>query len=152
MRTCPTIKMKILLLNTPTGLKPLYDADFDEKRKLRIGEAYEAEIKKMRNLRFHRKYFALMTTAWEFQSEAVTSHFGGNMEAFRKCVEVAAGHCDKVYHLASSSWVDTPKSIAFDKMDEAEFSDLYERVKTVIFSVFLKDIEEQEFIKIVETF
>lgn len=144
--------MKLLLLNTPTGLKPLYDADFDEKRKLRIGEAYMAEIKKVRNLQFHRKYFALISTAWEYQGEAVTAHFGGDMEAFRKCVEVAAGHCDRVFNLATNSWMEVPKSISFDKMDDAAFADLYERVKTVLFSVFLKNIDEEEFIRIVETF
>lgn len=144
--------MKLLLLNTPTGLKPLYDADFDEKRKLRLGEVYSAEVKLARNIQFHRKYFALINTAWEYLNEATTVHFGGNIEAFRKCVEVAAGHCDRVYHLASKSWLEVPKSIAFDKMDEAAFGDLYERVKDVLFRVFLKDIDEKEFIRIVETF
>jgi hypothetical protein len=144
--------MKLLLLNTPTGLKPLYDADFDEKRKLRLGEVYTAEVKLARNIQFHRKYFALINTAWEYLNEATTAHFGGNVEAFRKCVEVAAGHCDRVYHLASKSWLEVPKSIAFDKMDEAAFGDLYERVKDVLFRVFLKDIDEKEFIRIVETF
>lgn len=144
--------MKLLLLNTPTGLKPLYDADFEEKRKLRLGEVYQAEIKMARNLQFHRKYFALINTAWEYLNEATTAHFGGNIETFRKCVEVAAGHCDKAYHLATKSWIEVPKSIAFNKMDEAAFADLYERVKDVLFRVFLRDIDEQEFIRIVETF
>ena len=144
--------MKILLLNTSGGLKPLYDADYDEKKKLRIGEVYSAEIKKVRNIQFHRKYFALINTAWEYLNEATIAHFGGNIEAFRKCVEVAAGHCDRAYHLASKSWIEVPKSIAFDKIDEAEFTDLYERVKHVLFSVFLKNIDEREFIRIVESF
>lgn len=36
--------MKLNLLNTVQGLKPLYDDDFDEKKKLKIGEVYTAEI------------------------------------------------------------------------------------------------------------
>lgn len=143
--------MKLLLLNTPAGLKPLYDADYDEKRKLRIGEVYSAEIKKVRNLQFHRKYFALINVAWEYQGEAITTHFG-DIEQFRKTVEVAAGHCDRVYHLGTQSWMEIPKSIAFDKMDDTEFADLYERVKGVLFSVFLKDVNQEEFIRIVNTF
>lgn len=70
--------MKIRLLNTARGLIPCYDDDFDEKKKLKIGEEYVAEI-------------------------------------------------------------------AFDKMDEAEFSELYERVKDVLFEVFLKNISIEEF-------
>lgn len=52
--------MKLYLLNTREGLKPMYDEDYDEKKKLKIGEVYEAEIRQPRNLRFHRKYFALL--------------------------------------------------------------------------------------------
>jgi hypothetical protein len=38
-----------------------------------------------------------------------------------------------------------PTSIAFDKMDDAEFSNLYERVKDVLFAEFLTNISEKEF-------
>lgn len=55
--------MKIKLLNTSVGLKPLYDEDFEEKKKLKIGEVYEATIKRPRNLSFHRKYFGLINLA-----------------------------------------------------------------------------------------
>lgn len=59
--------MKIKLLNTSVGLKPLFDEDFEEKKKLKIGEVYEATIKRPRNLSFHRKYFGLINLAWEYQ-------------------------------------------------------------------------------------
>ena len=35
--------MEIRLLNTPSGLKPLYDEDYDQKKKLKIGEIYKAK-------------------------------------------------------------------------------------------------------------
>ena len=41
--------MKILLHNTDRGLVPVYGSDFDEKKKLKIGEDYEAEIRQPRN-------------------------------------------------------------------------------------------------------
>ena len=97
---------------------------------LRIGEVYNAEIKLARNLNFHRKYFALINCAWEYQNEDTTKHFK-NVECFRKTVEIAAGNCEPVYNLQLGQWVEIPKSIAFDKMDENEFRDLYERVKDV---------------------
>ena len=37
--------MILLLKNTVEGLKPLYDDDYEEKRKLKIGEVYKADIK-----------------------------------------------------------------------------------------------------------
>lgn len=136
--------MKLLLLNTSQGLKPCYDEDFDEKKKLKLGEVYEVTIKKSRNYLLHKKYFSLINTAWEYQSERVVEHFK-NVDCFRKTVEIAAGWCDTVYSISRKEWVEIPKSIAFDKMDEFEFRDLYERVKDVLFKYFLKNISEEEF-------
>ena len=76
--------MKIKLLNTSVGLKPLYDEDFEEKKKLKIGEVYEATIKRPRNLSFHRKYFGLINLAWEYQNEIAVEHFKHSIELFRK--------------------------------------------------------------------
>ena len=136
--------MKLLLLNTSQGLKPCYDEDFDEKKKLKLGEVYEVTIKKARNYEFHKKYFSLINTAWEYQHEKVIEHFK-NVDCFRKTVEIAAGWCDTIYSISRKEWVEIPRSIAFDKMDEFEFRDLYERVKDVLFKYFLKNISEEEF-------
>ena len=136
--------MKLLLLNTSQGLKPCYDEDYDEKKKLKIGEVYEVTIKKARNYLLHKKYFSLINTAWEYQSERVVEHFK-NVDCFRKTVEIAAGWCDTVYSISRKEWVEIPRSIAFDKMDDLEFRELYERVKDVLFKYFLKNISEEEF-------
>lgn len=138
--------MELLLYNTPEGLKPCYDEDYDEKKKLKIGETYRAKITLLRNARFHRKYFALIKLAWEYQNESTIAHFRNDVELFRKTVEIAAGHCEPVYNIELKAWVDIPKSIAFDKMDEAAFRDLYERVKDVLFAMFLMNIDEEEFL------
>ena len=89
----------------------------------------------------------MINCAWAYQNESTVEHFKNSVEQFRKTVEIAAGHCDTVYNISMMSWIDTPKSIAFDKMDEAAFQDLYDRVKDVLFSVFLRNISEEEFMK-----
>ena len=137
--------MKLSLLNTIQGLKPMYDADYDEKKKLKIGEVYFVDIKIPRNYRFHKKYFALINCAWEYQDERTQAFFNESVEAFRKAVEIAAGHFDLVYSIEKKEWLQAPKSISFSKMDEAQFSDLYESVKRVLFSIFLKNIDEDTF-------
>jgi hypothetical protein len=139
--------MKINLLNTAHGLIPMYDADHDEKKKLKIGEEYQAEIKQPRNIRFHNLYFALINCTWEYLNERQVEFFNGNKEVFRKSLEVAAGHCDKVFSFRLKEWVDVPKSVSFSSMDEHEFRDLYDRVKDVIFNTILKDISIEEFNK-----
>ena len=136
--------MKLLVVNTPRGLVPLGDDDYEEKRKLKLGETYSVEVKVVRNVDFHRKYFALIAYAWEFLNEQETERFK-DKENFRKYIEIAAGHCDVIFHPRLQEFVEIPKSIAFAKMDNTAFSDLYGRVKDVIFSIIGDRVTQEEF-------
>ena len=60
---------------------------------------------------------------------------------------IAAGWYEPVYSIDKKEWTQNYKSIAFDKMDEAEFMDLYDNVKRVLFQTFLRHIDEEEFVK-----
>lgn len=144
--------MELNLLNTAGGLVPCDDNDYEEKRKLKVGQIYKATIKLNRNYRLHRKYFALINCAWAYQNERQTAFFKGSVEIFRKTMEMAAGHCERVYSIEHKEWRDIPKSIAFDKMDEAEFRDLYERVKDVLFATALRGVSEEEFLNALTNF
>lgn len=135
--------MKLLLKNTTSGLIPIYDDDYEEKKKLKIGQIYEVSIKLVRNYEFHKKYFALINCAWEYLTEP-QAEFYKNKEIFRKIIEVVAGHCEKWYSPELKKWVEIPKSISFDKMDNAEFQDLYSRVLDVIIISLKIDREEFE--------
>ena len=136
--------MKLLVVNTPRGLVPLGDDDYEQKRKLKLGETYSVEVKVVRNVDFHRKYFALIAYAWEFLDEQETERFK-DKENFRKYIEIAAGHCDVIFHPRLQEFVEIPKSIAFAKMDNTAFSDLYGRVKDVIFSIIGDRVTQEEF-------
>lgn len=141
-------KMKINLLNTSSGFKLMDDEDFENKKQLKIGEVYQAEIKKVRNYMFLKKYFALINCTWEYLNEVQHEFFKNSKEVFRKSLEVSAGHCDKVFNLSLKAWIDVPKSIAFDTMDELAFQKLYDSVRDVIFISILKGkISEEEFNK-----
>lgn len=144
--------MKIKLMCTPSGLKPLYDEDYDQKKKLKVGSVYVATISEMRNVAFHRKYFSLINLSWEYLNEHQRDFFRENVDAFRKTVEVAAGHYEPVYSIARQSWLEVPKSIAFDKLSEADFEQLYEKVKNVIFNMFIPDSVKDEFEYILKDF
>lgn len=143
--------MKLLVVNTSLGLVPYGDEDNEEKQKLKIGETYSVEVKVARNLDFHRKYFALVSYAWEFLTEAETATFR-TKENFRKYLEISAGHCEVIYHPRLQEFVEIPKSIAFGKMDNAEFDDLYRRVKDVVFSMIGSRVSEDEFERLVLDF
>ena len=136
--------MRLMVVNTPRGLVPFGDDDYDQKRKLKLGEAYSVEVRVARNVDFHRKYFALISYSWEFLNEKEIERFKSK-ENFRKYLEIAAGHCEVIYHPRLQEFVEIPKSISFGSMDNAGFSDLYERVKNVIFSIIGGRVSETEF-------
>ena len=136
--------MIIYLKNTASGLMPCYDTDYENKKKLKIGQIYKAEIKQARNYELHKKYFALINCAWEYLNERTQEHFGG-VNHFRETVQIAAGHCEKYYSLERKEWIEQTKSISFAKMGEFEFRELYQNVRHVLFSVFLKHVTEDEF-------
>ena len=137
--------MKLFLKNTMNGLIPLSDSDYDEKRRLKIGEVYEVEIKKTRNIQFHKKYFSLIACAWDCLNDDEKEFFS-SQEILRKTLEIASGHCERIYSIKDSDFRDIPKSVSFGSMDNTEFQSLYENVKNVIFNYVLKGkISEEDF-------
>ena len=114
---------------------------------LKVGQTYTVEVRVARNVDFHRKYFALISYAWEFLNENETAAFR-TKEGFRKSLEITAGHYEPVYDLETQSFIHVPKSISFGSMDNAEFSVLYERVKDVIFSIIGSRVTREEFERI----
>jgi hypothetical protein len=112
--------MKILLKNTLTGLVPLYGSDHDGRKRLKVGETYEAEIKRPRNVDFHRKFFALLNLGHS------NTELDMPFEAYRKYMTMKAGFFNS-YHTPKGTFFE-PQSIAFGSMDEDTFADVYSRV------------------------
>ena len=137
--------MKINLVVTNDGFICATDNDKEQTKTLKRGSIVECTIKEYRNYRFHKLYFALISCAWEYLLEEQQKFFYDNKDCFRKTVEVAAGHCEPVYDRKHNKWIDIPKSVAFDKLTEAEFHSLYERVRDVIYTMFIPDINKREF-------
>lgn len=137
--------MKLNLVVTSTGFQPATDDDYEKKRTLKNGSVVECTVKEMRNYKFHRLYFALINTAWSFLNERQQAFFKDDVEVFRKTVEISSGHFEPVYSTARKEWIEVPRSIAFDKLTEADFHNLYERVKDTLYSLFLKSVSKEDF-------
>lgn len=135
--------MKLMLQNTAVGLVPLYESDFDEKRKLKLGQVYMADVKVARNIRFHRKMWSMLNTAWALLPEKTQSGFR-SFEGFRAYLLVAAGFYDTFFSPRLKEFVEIPRSMSFASMDEAEFNDCYDRVKDVIWKILSARIEITE--------
>lgn len=152
--------MKLFVRNTPHGLVPLYDDDYDEKKKLVIGRDYRVEVKLVRHLPFHRKYFAMLDAAWCLLTEKQRTFFGGatygekfGKEAFRKSVQITAGLFEPIYDGKEKRWQKSVRSIAFENMDEAEFEKAYQAVYDTVMGILsANDVTQEQFERMIENF
>lgn len=138
--------MKLRLVNTANGLVPETDYDYEQKQHLKIGEVYTADVHLSRNAEFHRRYFKMIHTAWSFLPEPLR-YFFHSEDGFRKHVQMIAGYYEPFFHPRLQEWVDGPKSIAYDKLDQGEFEKLYTQVRTVLDSILTRYISQEEFEK-----
>lgn len=137
--------MEILLYNTPSGLKPCYDDDYEEKKKLKIGEIYKAKITIPRNIKHHRKFFAMLKTCWEYQSEERRAKmFQNSFDLFRQTVLLAAGISNRIWDVNAKRFIDIPKSISFSNMTQTEFDEVYNRCFDVLCSTFVAHVSRYE--------
>lgn len=137
--------MRLQLLNTPLGLKPLYPEDYDEAKKLKQGEVYDADLKVPRNPRFHRLFFALINVGYAYIPGAVQDTYFKGVEGFRKSVLIAAGFSRQFWSVKHQCFMEEAESISFSSMDDAKFHDCYDRCKDVIFSLISKYVTIEDF-------
>ncbi|TSE03351.1 DUF1367 family protein [Aquimarina algiphila] len=128
--------MKLFLVKQLNNtLKVVYNSDHDKIKKLKLGEMYQCEVKRPRNIGFHRKFFALVNMVFDNQEIYV------NLDRLRKDLTIEAGFYDE--------WVDfqgviqrEAKSISFAKMKESDFQDMYSKVIDVIVQYFHFDRQD----------
>jgi len=143
--------MKLNCINTVRGLVPLDDDSYEDKKRLKVGEVYECDVKLVRNYKFLKKAFALLNCTWELMDEKQQASWRSK-EGFRAYLTVAAGHFDLYYNPRLCAFVEVPASWSFDKMDEATFSKLYDAMKNVVFAVLGDKVTEETFNKVLSNF
>lgn len=133
--------MKITVKKTYLGLVPASRGEFDklEKAKFIDGELYEVEINKKRNIKFHRKFFALINICYENQE------YYKDIEDLRKELIIGAGFSREVVTHHGEIKREA-LSLSFSSMDEIKFEEVYGRVLTEVMMMLdctNDDINEQ---------
>lgn len=124
--------MRVFLYKQNEAFHPADDDQREKLKRIKERDLVEVELKKPRNIKFHRKYFALLNTIFE-QQEKYT-----NRNHFRTDLQIRAGHYDE--HITDQGEVIyMPKSISFASMDEHAFSDLYNNVLDICLRAYLPD-------------
>ena len=125
----------------PGGLRAVNPLEADKLDGL-IGREVMASIKQPRNIKFHKKYFALIGTARSMIDDEYT------MEQFRALCIAGAGYCDFVQ--GDKGLVAVPLSMSFAAMDETEFNRLYQDTLTFICQRW--ELDQSQLSQLVEFF
>ena len=123
------------------GLVPADEQTREWFAKIKYSELIWGDMRRKRNARFHRKYFAMLQYAFDVWKEnlaargAMGTYKGQsvmpNFERFRKEIAVLCGFYEPVFSLKGEVKLNA-KSISFAKMGEDEFDDLYNKTLTLL--------------------
>ena len=136
----------LALLKTQGGYVPATEQDSEVMETHKLGQVIHADFKKMRNSKFHRKFFSLLNLGYESFEPAELSNDHGpvqkNFDQFREDVTILAGYYIQTVRLDGSVRV-VAKSIKFGSMAEHEFNKLYSSVINVLLKNVLTNYKDQ---------
>ena len=117
---------------------PAYDSDKELMSNIKVGEIYKYKFSKPRNIKFHRKFFALINLVYQNQE-----HYS-SIEHLRRDLTIESGYYNVRVNKFTGEEIIEPKSISFASMDEIEFGKLYGKFLVTVIRVFGWDGEEIE--------
>ena len=111
---------------------------------LPAGVVFKIQITQPRNVKFHRKFFALLKIILDNQS-----HFQ-NLDELLYAVKIRLGYSVPVQLKGMVGHM--PKSISFSKMDEQAFSEFYERTLDFLITDVIPGLNKEDLEKELEGF
>lgn len=120
------------------SLIPAYDSDKEMLSSIKVGEIYKYKFSKPRNIKFHRKFFALINLVYHNQDHYTSA------DDLRHDLTIESGFFELRVNKFTGEEVKVAKSIAFASMDEVEFSSLYSKFLDTVVRVFGWDGEDIE--------
>lgn len=144
----------ILMKSALDALIPYDEAAAEFVRKCKTGELLHSDYKRVRNYRFHKKYFALIKFAFDqWEPKGELSYKGmpvsKNLNRFRKDIAILSGFFETAVNLKGEVRLEA-KSISFSQMDEIEFEQLYSTTINVVLSRILTNYTREDLDLVVE--
>lgn len=135
--------MDIYCRVTELGLIPMYDSDYDEKQRLKVGETVLCRISKPRNYEFHKKFWALVRMTFENLPERLHRMLDiFSEEDMLVSLKLDLGYATTFWH--GNRQVVRLESISFASMDETEFERFYQRSIDIILEKYLRGTSRQD--------
>jgi hypothetical protein len=111
----------LYLIRTLTGFAAVDDAGKDLLRKIKIGKVVKCDVSQPRNIKHHRKFFALLNTVWTAAGDWPT------VDDLLVELKIKLGITREVVIRESGEVVKIVGSISFAAMDQEAFDTFYER-------------------------
>lgn len=112
---------ELYLVRTISGLSAADDAAKDVLRKIKLGNMVKCEVSQPRNLKHHRKFFALLNTVWTAAGD------WPSVDELLIELKLKLGLTRDVVIRESGEVVKVLGSISFAAMDQTAFDTFYER-------------------------
>lgn len=144
--------MEIHLVRTSLGLQAYSDEDYELLKKVKVGTIVKAKIVQPRNVKFHRKFFALISAAWDCLTEVQRTNLRSK-DTFREQLLITSGFSEPLFDINGQQFLERAKSISFAKMDEPSFNEVYNRVLDTILTLLIANgVSEAEFNNILSNY
>lgn len=120
--------------------------------KCKQGQLLNCDVSKPRNPKFHRKFWALIDTAFNWwvppyqETTLLEEKYGrpeANRDRFRKELTIMAGFAEPVINLKGEYRLEA-KSISFANMDDDEFAEVYNRTIDAALKILPKNISRDD--------
>jgi hypothetical protein len=138
-----------------TYLVPAYEGDQEVIKKMKHGEVYKGKLSLPRNIKFHKKFFALLGIVFENLPHdfAIKTEAGQEIEikdtdSLLWHIKMQMGYHEEKVTLGGRITYEA-KSISFASMDEIEFQEFYSKAIDVILKYFLKGANKEELEQVV---
>lgn len=145
--------MKVNLIKQGQVFIPATPQDEEKLSQVKSGQPVEVELKQKRNVKFLRKFFAMLNIgfeAFEPNEKAYKGHVAEkNFERFRKDVVIMAGFYDATYDIKGNLKLEA-HSISFGKMSEDEFNKVYNACCNVLLKQVLHNYTREDLDHVVE--
>lgn len=144
--------MEIFCKVTAHGLVPLYDSDYDLKKRLRVGSVVKCKVSNPRNYEHHKKFFALVRLTFDNLPSKLAEYFKvHNEEDMLRRFKRDLGYFKTSLNERGEKEIEY-QSISFSAMEQHEFERFYNQCIDLVLYKYLKGIDKEDLITEIENF
>lgn len=144
--------MDIFCKVTAHGLVPIYESDYDLKKRLRVGSVVKCKVSNPRNYEHHKKFFALVRLSFDNLPSNLAEYFKvHNEEDMLRRFKRDLGYFTTTLNERGEKEIEY-QSISFSAMEQHEFERFYNQCIDLVLYKYLKGIDKEDLITEIENF